>query len=185
MNTPETNTIQNAETAKTVLPHLIKNGQLINDVWHLVALPNEGEAAVIPAGPVLLPITVWKSQYATLAGRGQIGLWLEPADQLSDVEADLKQFEVIAINFPKFADGRGYSLARLLRERYGYTGEIRAVGDVLHDQLYFLARVGFDAFALRGHKNAQLALASAFKTFTTAYQHAVDVKDPLFRRRPA
>lgn len=182
MSTPETNT---AQTAETVLPHLIKNGQVIDDFWQVVAMPEEGETAVIPAGPVLLPVSVWKSQHAALAGRAEIGLWLEPADQLGDIEADLKQFEVIAINFPKFVDGRGYSLARLLRERYGYTGEIRAVGDVLHDQLYFMARVGFDAFALRGHKNVQLALEGAFKTFTRPYQHAVDVKEPLFRRRSA
>ena len=165
------------------MSHLIKNGQVITNPWQAVALPAEGETAVVPAGPVLLPLPIWQTQRTTLAGRTQLGLWLEPADDLASIADDLAQFEVIAIHFPKFADGRGYSLARLLRERYAYTGEIRAVGDVLHDQLYFLARVGFDAFALRGEKNVQLALDGAFKTFTTPYQHAVDIKEPLFRRR--
>lgn len=165
------------------MSHLIKNGQVIANPWQAVSLPAEGETVTIPAGPVLLPLPVWQAQRESLAGRAQLGLWLEPADDLASITDDLAQFEVIAIHFPKFADGRGYSLARLLRERYAYTGEIRAVGDVLHDQLYFLARVGFDAFALRGEKNVQLALDGAFKTFTTPYQHAVDVKEPLFRRR--
>lgn len=165
------------------MSHLIKNGALVANPWQAVSLPAEGETVTIPAGPVLLPLSVWKDKRAELAGRSELGLWLEPADDLAAIAADLPQFEVIAIHFPKFVDGRGYSLARLLRERYGFTGEIRAVGDVLHDQLYFMARVGFDAFALRGEKNVQLALDGAFKTFTTPYQHAADVKEPLFRRR--
>lgn len=172
-------------TPEVQKPHLIKQGQVIADTWLAVGVPADGETAQIPDGPVLLPVVVWQTVRGQLAGRTQLGLWLEPTDDLANLEADFSQFEVIAIHFPKFADGRGYSLARLLRERYGFKGEIRAVGDVLHDQLYFMARVGFDAFALRGEKNVQLALDGAFKTFSTPYQHAVDVKQPLFRRRSA
>ncbi|MEY4591662.1 MAG: hypothetical protein RIR18_557 [Pseudomonadota bacterium] len=165
-------------------PHLIKNGQVIEDTWQVIALPEAGQTASIPAGNVLLPLAVWQSQKDSLKASGQaLGLWLEPADDVTTITADLAQFAVIAIHFPKFSDGRGYSNARLIRERYGFTGEIRAVGDVLHDQLYFMKRVGFDAFALLGHKNVELALNGAFKTFSTPYQHAVDTKEPLFRRR--
>lgn len=167
------------------MSHLIKNGAVIADPWQQVVLPAEGETPLIPNGAVLLPLPVWQAQRNALVGRTQLGLWLEPADDLSSIAADLSQFEVVAIHFPKFVDGRGYSLARLLRERYGFKGEIRAVGDVLHDQLFFLARVGFDAFALRAEKNVQLALDGAFKPFSDAYQTGVDQPVPLFRRRSA
>lgn len=163
-------------------PHLIKNGKVIADPWQLVAAEL---GSTLPQGPVLLPLALWLEQQTRLEARADLGLWLEPNDDLSQLGIDPNRFAVIAIHFPKFVDGRGYSLARLLRERYGYRGELRAVGDVLHDQLYFMARVGFDAFALRGDKNVELALNSAFKTFSDSYQGAVDQPLPLFQRRHA
>lgn len=176
-------TTENIEQAQPK-PHLIKNGQVIEDTWQVVVPAPEGQAVTIPSGNVLVPFSLWQTEKESLKKCAQaLGLWLEPADDVSVIADDLAQFEVIAIHFPKFSDGRGYSNARLLRERYGFTGEIRAVGDVLHDQLYFMKRVGFDAFALLGHKNVELALNGAFKTFDTPYQHAVDIKEPLFRRR--
>ena len=81
---------------------------------------------------------------ALLARGGDLGLVLEPADRLDDLDDDLDAIAAVAVRFPKFGDGRGYSLARLLRDRHGYTGELRAVGDVLWDQLEALCRVGFD-----------------------------------------
>ncbi|WP_367185190.1 DUF934 domain-containing protein [Halomonas alkalicola] len=94
----------------------------------------------------------------------------------------LAEAPLIAVDFPKFTDGRGYSLARLLRERHGFGGEIRAVGDVLVDQLYFMTRCGFDGLSLREDQwleDAQRALGA----FSRAYQPAVDQPEPLFRRR--
>jgi uncharacterized protein (DUF934 family) len=88
------------------------------------------------------------------------------------------------VHFPTFTDGRGYSTARLLRERYGYRGELRAVGDVLRDQLFYLSRVGFDAFALRQDQDAEGALAS-LADFSESYQASVERPQPLFRRRIA
>jgi uncharacterized protein (DUF934 family) len=88
------------------------------------------------------------------------------------------------VNFPKFNDGRGFSIGRLLRERYGFRGELRAIGDVLRDQLFFLARCGFDAFALRDDQDVDEALG-AFADFSEAYQPALDQPVPLFRRRLA
>jgi uncharacterized protein (DUF934 family) len=88
------------------------------------------------------------------------------------------------VNFPSLTDGRGYSIARLLRERYGYVGELRAVGDVQRDQLFNLARCGFDAFLLRKDEDADGALA-ALEEFSEAYQASVERPQPLFRRRPA
>jgi uncharacterized protein (DUF934 family) len=89
---------------------------------------------------------------------------------------------MIAVNFPQFADGRGYSIARLLRERYQWRGELRAIGDVLRDQLFYLSSCGFDAFELRAGQDPRAALA-AFNDFSDAYQSSVERPQPLFRRR--
>ena len=94
----------------------------------------------------------------------------------------MQRFPLIAVNFPKFGDGRGYSIARLLRERYGFKGELRAIGDVLHDHLFFMSQCGFDAFALREDQDAQEAL-SVFGTFSDGYQTSALRPVPLFRRR--
>ncbi len=103
----------------------------------------------------------------------------ETADLVAE-QAD--QFALICIDFPKFIDGRGYSAARLLRERYGYQGELRAVGDVLIDQLFFMKRVGFNSFALRADQDVEDAI-TAFQTFTNPYQGDVNDPRPLFRRQ--
>jgi uncharacterized protein (DUF934 family) len=86
------------------------------------------------------------------------------------------------VKFPSFTDGRGYSVGRLLRERYGWTGELRAVGDIQRDQLFYLARCGFNAFALREGEDVDAAL-TAFADFSERYQASVDQPLPLFRRR--
>jgi uncharacterized protein (DUF934 family) len=98
------------------------------------------------------------------------------------VATDLVNFELVAVHFPKFTDGRGYSTARLLHERLGWQGELRAMGDVLRDQLFLMARCGFDSFALRDDQDPQAAL-SAFRDFSVRYQSATDEPQPLFRRR--
>ncbi len=109
-------------------------------------------------------------------------LRLEPADDPASVADRLQAVARVEVNFPSFTDGRGYSIARLLRERYGYRGELRAVGDVQRDQLYYLSRCGFDAFLLREDAGAGDALA-AFDDFSEAYQASVERPQPLFRRR--
>lgn len=103
------------------------------------------------------------------------------ADRLAGLDA---QIRVIAINFPRFGDGRGYSIARLLRERYGYKGELRAIGEVARDQLHAMAQCGFDAFQLREGEDPQEALA-AFGDFSDTYQATAAQPQPLFRRRLA
>lgn len=111
-------------------------------------------------------------------------LRLEPHDEPAALAARLGTAARVEVNFPKFTDGRGYSIARLLRERYGYRGELRAVGDVQRDQLYYLWRVGFDAFLLREGEDPAAALA-ALGDFSEAYQASVERPLPLFRRRSA
>jgi uncharacterized protein (DUF934 family) len=118
-----------------------------------------------------------------LIARGEIGVWLAPADDPAPLAADLAHLPVIAIDFPQFTDGRGYSQARLLRERYRYAGELRAIGDVGRDQLYYLAQCGFDGFLLPDGRDAEAALAS-FNDFSDGYQ-ATAARTPWFRRREA
>lgn len=107
---------------------------------------------------------------------------LEPTDDPAAVS--LEGVSRVEVNFPKFGDGRGYSIARLLRERYGYRGELRAVGHITRDLLFFLESCGFDAFELREGENPHEALA-AFEDFSESYQASVTRPLPLFRRRVA
>ena len=109
-------------------------------------------------------------------------LVLEPSDDPALVAASLGEARVVAVNFPRFGDGRGFSTARVLRERYGYRGELRAVGEVGRDHLFSMAQCGFDAFELRAGENAEEALA-AFRDFSEGYQATAARPQPLFRRR--
>ena len=109
-------------------------------------------------------------------------LRLEPADDPAALAGRLAAAARVEVNFPTFTDGRGYSIARLLRERHGYAGELRAVGDVQRDQLFYLSRCGFDAFLLREGEDPDGALA-ALQDFSDAYQASAAQPIPLFRRR--
>jgi uncharacterized protein (DUF934 family) len=170
---------------------IIKERRLQDDAWKVVSLV-DGEApfdVCLPVGPLLVPLAVWKAKKACLIHREYehgtpLGIWLAPGDDLAEIAADIDDFTVIAVHFQKLADGRGYSTARLLRERYGYDGEVRAFGDIGRDQLFYLNRAGFDAFVLGEGKDAGEALA-AFDEFPETYQAAADQPDPLFRRRAA
>jgi uncharacterized protein (DUF934 family) len=159
---------------------LIRNRAIATDSWQRL----DG-AGVPPAGDVIVPLAVWLAERERLLARaGRIGVLLEPGDDPAALAADLAHLGLIAVNFPAFTDGRGYSTARLLRERHGWRGELRAVGDVQRDQLFYLARVGFDAFQLKDGADVDDAL-SAFADFGETYQAAVDQPTPLFRRRAA
>ncbi len=123
----------------------------------------------------------WKENRDSLSGQN-LELTLESSETADLIGDDSASFQRISINFPKFADGRGYSAARLLRERFAYKGELRATGDVLIDQLYLMKRCGFDTFALRDDQIIEDAIA-AFSTFTVNYQNDANDQQPLFRRR--
>ena len=134
---------------------------------------------------MLVSLDTWQAEKdALLKHDGKIGLLLNGDAELEDFADDLEQFDLVAINFPKFADGRGYSLARLIRERAGYHGELRAVGDVLRDQLFYLHRCGFNAFVIREDRDVEDAL-NAFSDFTVTYQADVHEERPIYHRRPA
>lgn len=156
---------------------VIKNRQIVEDSWQPVA-----DDAELPTGPVIVSLARWRKERAELLARGDgLGVRLPNTANLAELVADLPHWQVVALEFPKFADGRAHSQARLLRERYGYWGEVRAVGDVLRDQLFFMARNGFDAFELRADRSLEDALA-AFDDFSDSYQPAADQPLPLYRR---
>ena len=124
---------------------LFKNGEFIEDRWRY--LP-DGEAAPV-SGHVIFPLDWWLEERQAFDGSNvPLGVRIEPGAKLDEIASDIKRFSVIALSFPKFGDGRAFSLARLLRGRLGYKGELRAVGEVLSDQIQLMRRCGFDAFEI-------------------------------------
>ncbi len=169
-----------------MMAQLIKNRTATLDTWKTLELV-EGETlenVELPTGDVIFPLAVWQARKAEIIScHKRIGLLIQSNERIEDVADDLDYFVIIAVNFPKFVDGRGYSTAALLRQRYHYQGEIRAVGDVLHDQLFYMQRVGFDSYALKDGKDVVYALQKGFTTFGEAYQAATDQPQPYVRRR--
>ncbi|MEX6503798.1 DUF934 domain-containing protein [Pseudomonas zhanjiangensis] len=141
-----------------------------------------------PSGPLLLPLAAWQQRQdeATLKGErpSQHGICLAPDDEVEALAAYLPVLPLIAIEFPSFRDGRGYSQAYLLRTRLGWQGELRAVGDVLRDQLSHMRQCGFDAFAVREDKAAEDAL-KGLAGMSVLYGRSAIEPRPLFRRRGA
>ena len=155
-----------------------KDLQVIDDAWQLV-----GDEADLPEGNIIVSHARWQKEREQLGARGgKIGLRISGETSLATIAEDLGRFALIALEFPKFGDGRCFSHARVLRERYRYPGEVRAVGDVLRDQLYFMRRCGIDSFAVREDKNIEDAL-KAFAEFSVRYQPAADDAEPIYRYR--
>jgi uncharacterized protein (DUF934 family) len=165
---------------------LIRERRIVADNWRLLSREPSGELPEAPLqGDMIVPLGLWLARREDfLAYSSRLGVWLEANEDPEAIADDLNRFALVAVNFPKFADGRAYSIARLLRERYGYQGELRAIGDVLHDHLHFMKQCGFDAFLLRQDQDAREALA-ALDTFSEGYQTSVLRPIPLFRRRLA
>lgn len=164
-------------------PQIIKGNAVVADGWTVLRLV-EGDApdtVTVPDGDVIVPAAVWLAQRDRLATRTRIGVWLAPDELAAVVKDDLDKFAVVAVDFPKFVDGRGYSIAFNLRRRLGYAGELRAIGDVLRDQLFQMHRCGFDAYATRQDRDIHDAL-KGLSVFSETYQAAVDQPLPLFRR---
>ena len=165
---------------------LIKARRVAQDSWQRLERRADGNLPELPEhGEVFVPLALWlERRFELLARGGKLGVWLDSHEGPEAIAADVARFEAIAVNFPKFQDGRGFSIARLLRERYGYKGELRAVGHITRDHLYYMEGCGFDAFELRKGEDPEEALA-AFESFSEAYQASVTRPQPLFRRRLA
>lgn len=160
--------------------HIIKDGRIVADDWRHLA---DDESL---AGPrVTVSYSRWLAEKERLRKEGiEVGVRLsgdDPIEVLAESE-DLSRFPLIVIEFPQMSDGRGFSLARLLRERYGYRGEIRARGDFIRDQMFFLSRVGVNAFECGQDQDLE-SLLPALSEFTVRYQAAADEPQPLYRRR--
>ncbi len=162
---------------------IIKNKTIVDDGWTVLRLSESDtpESVAVPSGKVIVPLKVWQAQRDTLQHRTDIGVWLASDERAEELQNDAAKFSVIAVDFPKFADGRGYSIAHHLRVRLNYRGELRAIGDVLRDQMFYMQRVGFDAFVPRADKDIHEAL-KGLSDFSCTYQASTDEAQPLFRR---
>lgn len=162
---------------------LIKDGAVAENLWYRAA--DLALEQALPAGNCLVSIDYWNANQDAIAARSEsVAVVIDSTETPDQIQGDLKSIPMIAVNFPAFADGRGFSIARLLRERYNYQGELRAIGAPIRDQLSYLIRVGFNAFELAEHYDQKEALNS-MKGFTDSYQTSVDQPIPLFRRRNA
>ena len=162
---------------------IIKNNAVVQDDWAVLRLAESDtpEGISVPDGKVIVPLKVWQVQRDTLLQRAELGVWLASDERAEALREDVARFAVIAVDFPRFADGRGYSIAYHLRSRLGYTGELRATGDVLRDQIFYMRRVGFDAFVPRAGKDINDVL-KGLSDFSEVYQASSDQKLPLFSR---
>jgi uncharacterized protein (DUF934 family) len=156
----------------------LKDGLVTDNTWQLISADTE----TLPSGNILVPVSYWQAHRQQMAEHsGNVGVWVDGHEEIETFANAIATVPVIAINFTKFVDGRGFSMARLLRERFGYIGEIRAIGHFIRDQLFMLKRCGFNAFQFQ----SEIDLAAASKSlndFSDAYQVAVDQPEPLFKR---
>jgi len=165
------------------MPKIIKDNQIIDDNWIVVGIDEDKLAATNAQADIIVSFEFWETHKESLINRaGRIGVELLGEHEPEHIEDELDKVDLIAIHFPKFADGRGYSLARLLRERHNYTGELRATGDVLRDQLFYMQRCGFNSFALREDRDINEAVQS-LQDFSVTYQADVHETRPVYHRR--
>ena len=172
------------------MPKLLKNNCIVDDSRQILAKDYAGD---LPEGPCFVPLDYWLANKSELLGKADIGVWLDADQEPESLNDDCTQLTHIAVNFPTFMDGRGFSIARLIRERYHFSGELRAIGQVVPDQLYYLTRCGFDAFCtdaldlddeLLKQENLQDAgFEEQLNTFSVTYQACVKQPQPLFQRR--
>ena len=154
---------------------IIRNRKIVDDDF--VHVPDGNELPEV--GKPIISLARYVKERDQFVGSFGVRI---ASDKLPSDIPDLHRVVLIAIEFPRFTDGRGYSVARMLRQRHAFKGELRAVGWVLRDQLYYLERCGFDAFELQAGKPLESAL-QAFGEFSVTYQAAADDNRPLYRRR--
>lgn len=158
---------------------LLKDGKLIDDPWVHIA----DEVAIPASGPVIVGLKRWRELRKSLIKRKDpVGVRLQSDHTAGDVAGDLEHLGVVALAFPAFKDGRAYSNARRLRERHGYTGEIRAIGNVLRDQYLFMRRCGFDALEVKEGETEQ-DWQNATQAIGVFYQPAADGRETAMQLR--
>lgn len=160
---------------------VIKSNSVTEDNWQRTVTPDPQQP--LPDGDWIVSLDYWSGNRERLSRhRGKIAVCLNGDDNPEDLSGSLEEFELIALEFPTFTDGRSYSHARLLRDRLGFRGEIRAVGDVLRDQLFFMRRCGIDSFQVRDGKDPEDAL-KGLSDFSVKYQTAADGAPPVYKLR--
>lgn len=158
---------------------LIRGGQVVEDPWHDVA----DDASLPATGGVIVSLSRLRAERDALMNRAQpLGVRLKSSERASDIEAELPGLQLVALEFPTFRDGRAYSTARRLREQLGFTGEIRAVGNVLRDQLLFMQRCGIDTFELESD-HAAADFQQAITEISVFYQPTGDGRSPVWTLR--
>ena len=160
---------------------VIKDGLVEEDNWQRIDI--EPGQDIPGTGDIIVSLPVWKEHRNELRNRtGKVGVCLLGEEDPAELCDDLNELEMVALDFPVFRDGRSYSNARLLRDRYGYKGELRALGDVLRDQIFFMHRCGIDSFQIRPDKSITDAVSS-LSDFSVTYQTAADGALPVYKQR--
>lgn len=160
---------------------VIKDKAILEDGWKLVRELNDSDE--IPEGNVILPFAFWKANRdAILNDKSEYAVWIDGSVETEELVEDLKHFSIIGLDFPAFKDGRSYTHARLLRDRYAYQGDLRAIGDVLRDQLFFMQRCGINSYEIREDKDIEEAL-KGLEDFSVRYQAAADDAVPIYKLR--
>ena len=163
---------------------LINRDSVIQDSWTLVQEATGPEILeVIQGKDLIVPKKFWNLYKADIENySGKITVWLDSDEFVEEIQDDLHSFPLIALNFPVFSDGRPYTSARELRQSLNFYGEIRAIGDVLRDQIFYMSQCGFDSFLLRSDQDPDSCI-QALRDFKTNYQSTILEPNPLFRRR--
>ncbi len=147
---------------------IIKEKKIVDDNWTFVA-----DDAPLPNGDIVVTLPRWQAEKEQLLQRsGRLGVRLEPDQNIAAIAGDLDKFQLIELNFPVFTDGRNFSQARQLRGHYHYSGELRAVGNFIRDQLFYLYRVGFDSMSPAYEENLEEALPR-LEDFSVTYQQSI------------
>jgi uncharacterized protein (DUF934 family) len=155
---------------------IIKQREIVADNWRYA----EEDAN---ASSIIVSLTQWQADRDTLLASGrQLGVTLGPADKVETLAADADKLALVALQFGGMGEGRGYSQAHILRRRYGFKGELRAIGKIQRDQLFCMARCGIDAYQLPEGADLEVAL-TAFDDYTVAYQPGIDVDSVHLKRR--
>jgi uncharacterized protein (DUF934 family) len=157
---------------------LLKHGELIEDPWRRLADDEPLPGTDAGLARVIVTLARWRADRALAGRRGPLGLLLRNSEPPAAIRNDVGLFDLIALEFPKFTDGRAYSQARALRERLGFRGELRATGQVLVDQLLFMQRCGFDAFEIAKGEPLE-AWRKAIASFSVFYQPTGDGRRPV------
>jgi|AZII01.1.fsa_nt_gi uncharacterized protein (DUF934 family) len=169
------------------MPKLLKDKGIVDNSWQVLEKDFTG---TLPDAPCFVPLDYWLANKDKLQNPKTVGVWLDSEQEPEEIAGDIKNLEHLAVNFPTFTDGRGFSIARLIRHRYQFAGELRAIGQIAPDQLFYLTRCGFDAFCLDALAlDQEIDEAHRFEdylsSFSVTYQASANEQQPLFRRRQA